>query len=491
MPTPESTPSSLPRFDFPDGEMETWAVLGHVSDRSVRVWGRSIGGALPVVVSVEGVEVATSEITPYADHDHVGVAEVELSSARPGAEFEVRVGDYIRRGRFAPEPGSPTEFSFAFGSCHQPFTEALDDGSIKRNPGAAIYPRIQALFNERGVDFAMWLGDQVYSDAVSEMSVREKLSKDPSVTDEALVETYRHLYRGFFNERGYRELSEATPSYLMWDDHDIFDGWGSLIDRSSFDERVYRAAEAAFREYQQLRNPGGTLQSTPPFGYSFWRGDVGFHVPDLRGERDFEKGQVMDRGWALLDAFLAEATDRGVPTLFICASVPVVHASPALMTALERLPTSSGRDVRDRWSVPTFAAERTKLLDRLFGWQSALPHRQVIVLSGDVHVGAAFNVKPRNGEGRFAQWTSSALSTPDGFKHIVANRMITKFVRLGERELRVWRRGLATSNNVGVVDVAPAPDGGHVVTLNVFEYDSSDDRMKLGLTDQASPSQSG
>ena len=123
----------------------------------------------------------------------------------------------------------------------------------------------------------------------------------------------------------------------MWDDHDIFDGWGSLMDRSAFDERVYRAAEAAFREYQQLRNPGGTLESRPPFGYSFWRGDVGFHVPDLRGERDFEKGRVMDRGWSLLDGFLAEATDRGVPTIFIGASVPVVHASPALMTALERL----------------------------------------------------------------------------------------------------------------------------------------------------------
>ena len=490
MPKPDSPHPSLPHFDFPDGELGTWAVLGDVTDRSVRVWGRNPGRTMPVVLSIAGEEVAKSEIAAQPDHDHVGVAEVALDSARPGAEFEVRVGELTRRGRFAQESGSLGKFSFAFGSCHQPFTEELDDGSIQRNPGAAIYPRIRSLFGERSVDFAMWLGDQVYSDAVSEMSVREKLSKDPSVTDEALVETYRHLYRGFFNERGYRELAEATPAYLMWDDHDIFDGWGSLMDRSAFDERVYRAAETAFREYQQLRNPGGTLESRPPFGYSFWRADVGFHVPDLRGERDFEKGQIMDRGWALLDAFLTEATDRGVPTIFICASVPVVHASPAFMTALERLRTSSGRDVRDRWSVPTFAAERTKLLEKLFGWQSAKTNRQVIVISGDVHVGAAFNVRSRDGEGRFAQWTSSALSTPGGFQHIVANRMITRFVRLGERELRVWRRGLATGNNVGVVDVAPAADGGHDVTLNVFEYDARGDRMKLGLTDRVSPSSS-
>ena len=140
MPTPDPPPTSLPRFDFPDGELGTWAVLGDVSDRSVRVWGRSLAGALPVVLSIAGEEVVRSEISPQPDHDYVGVAEIRLESAQPGADFEVRVGELTRRGRFAAELGSRAEFSFAFGSCHQPFTEALDDGSIKRNPGAAIYP---------------------------------------------------------------------------------------------------------------------------------------------------------------------------------------------------------------------------------------------------------------------------------------------------------------------------------------------------------------
>jgi len=153
------------------------------------------------------------------------------------------------------------------------------------------------------------------------------------------------------------------------------------------------------------------------------------------------------------------------------------------MTALERLKTSSGRDVRDRWSVPTFAAQRTMLVERLFAWQSAKRDRQAVVLSGDVHVGAAFSVRPKTGVGRFAQWTSSALSTPDGLKHVLANRLVTRAVRLGERELRVWRRGLATSNNVGVVDVEPAPDGGHHVTLTIHQYDEKSDRMSLGLSD--------
>jgi phosphodiesterase/alkaline phosphatase D-like protein len=480
----------LPRFRFPDGELDSWTTLGDITDRSVRVWVRNPSGPIDARLLVDGAEVGFERLQPDPERDHVAAAVLRVDEPRPGGEFEVRVGgDVVRRARFAPAPDGDRRFSFAFGSCHQPFTEQLDEaGAVDRHPGAAIYPRITSLFLERGLSFAMWLGDQVYSDAVSEMSVRERLSNDETVTDEMLVETYRHLYRGFFNERGYRELAEALPSYLMWDDHDIFDGWGSLMDHTAFDERVYRAAERAFVEYQHLRNPGATLESRPPFGYSFWRGDVGFHVPDLRGERDFEKGQVMGAaGWKLLDDFLARSTDRAVPTVFIAASVPVVHASPALMRAMERLKTSAGRDVRDRWSVPTFAAERARLFDRLFAWQSAEPRRQVFVISGDVHVGAAFSVRPRRGTGHFRQWTSSALSTPDGLKHVLANELITRFVRVGEHEVRVWRRGLATSNNVGVVDVEPVDQGGHNVTLGVYEFDAKKDSLTLALSDTARP----
>ncbi len=108
----------------------------------------------------------------------------------------------------------------------------MDGARVERHEGASIYPHIRKLLTERGTDFAMWLGDQVYSDALSEANLRKRLADDPSATDEVLREGYRHLYRGYFNERGYRELAEAIPAYLMWDDHDIYDGWGSLIDRT-------------------------------------------------------------------------------------------------------------------------------------------------------------------------------------------------------------------------------------------------------------------
>ena len=484
-----------PRFDFPDGELVAWCAIGAVTDRSVRVWARRPGGPVPATLTVDGEVVAAATLHPDPRHDGVDAVILSLEAPRPGAAFAVEVDGQIRHGRFAPADGQPAAFSFAFGSCHQPFREPPLDHRLDRHPGSAIYRRLTELVRERRSDFLLLLGDQVYSDAVSRISVRKALAEDESITDDDLVETYRHLYRGYFNEAGFRTLQEVLPSYLMWDDHDIFDGWGSLLHTTDFDRRLFRAAETAFREYQHLRNPGASgPEAPPPYAYPFWYGDVGFFVLDLRGERDFESGRILSESqWARLDAFLQEATDRGAGTVFIGASVPVVHASPAIMSALERWPTGTGRDIRDRWDVPTFRDERTALLERLFAWQQGAPRRQVVILSGDVHVAAAFSLRPKRGEGlqadrgRIAQWTSSALSTPGGLQHVLANRLVTSLVRLGESELRVWRRGLATGNNVGFVEVRPVDGGGHDLLFTVFQHDQRRDRLRAAFSDRSAP----
>ena len=161
----------IPRFEFPDGELRAWIALGDVTDRSVRVWVRQPDGATEATLIVGGQALATATIETQPEHDHVGAAVLVVDTPQPSAEFEVVAGDVTRRGRFAPAPGTPTRFSFAFGSCHQPFTEP-PDGRLAKHSGAGIYPHIRRLLIEREAAFAMWLGDQVYSDAVSKMSVR-------------------------------------------------------------------------------------------------------------------------------------------------------------------------------------------------------------------------------------------------------------------------------------------------------------------------------
>lgn len=476
------------RFEFPDGELERMVVLGDVTDRTVRVWIRHPGGGTTATLHIDDAEVGRATIETTPDHDHVGAAVLEADVAQPGAAFEVHVDGEVRHGTFAPAPGSPARLSFGFGSCHQPFQDGAASGCLERHRGAGIYPRLADLLTRRQAAFTLLLGDQVYTDAVSRISVREALGDDTSLTDADLVETYRHLYRGYFNERGFRGLTEAFPAYLVWDDHDIFDGWGSLLRTTAFDRRLFRAAETAYREYQRLRDPGGSLDGRAPYDFTVWHGDVAIHALDLRGVRDFDLGRILgDEQWQRLDAFFLEATERGVTTVFLAASVPVVHASPAVMGLLERWPTGTGRDIRDRWNVPTFRHERTALLERLFAWQGGGRRRQVVILSGDVHVAAAFGVRPRGGGPRIRQWTSSALSTPGGLQHVVANRVLTSLVRLGEPDLDVRRRGIATGNNAGLVEVVPAEGGGHHLAFTVYQYDQRRDRLQAAFVDRASP----
>jgi hypothetical protein len=481
-----ASPRPALRFRFPDGEVDTQLLLGHVTDRVVRVWLRA---REPSEVRLRiGDEVrAVGLAAPDPDHDRVAAVELDAGEPRPGTPFTVEGLGAVRHGRFAPSDGQPASFGFMFGSCHQPFATVAPGGILRRQPAGAIYPALRDELVRRDASFLLLLGDQVYSDAVSAISVREVLAADEQLRDEELVETYRHLHRGSFGERGFRALLEAFPAYMTWDDHDIYDGAGSLLEPTAFDDRLRAAATTAYLEHQHLRNPGARPDATPPFDYSFRRGDTAFFVFDLRGCREHREGRIVgETQWRRFEAFLDEAAAAGVTTLFVATSVPVVHASPAFMAALEGIPLGIGRDIRDRWDVPAVRHERARLLDLLFGWQTAGPRRRVAILSGDVHVGAAFTIAPARGSrGRIQQWTSSALSTPVGLEHALANRLVTTFVRLGEPSLHVRRHGLETRNNAGYVEVRPREGGGHEVTFTVLAFDQRRSRLVESITRRA------
>src|SRR5688500_7442186 len=132
----------MPRFRFPDGELEAWVALGNVTDRSVRVWARLPDGASDATLSVDGKAIGQGRIEPSPEHDHIGATVLAVDAACADREFRVQVGPFERTGRFAPAEGDRASFAFAFGSCHQPFTEALDGGRVDRHAGASIYARI-------------------------------------------------------------------------------------------------------------------------------------------------------------------------------------------------------------------------------------------------------------------------------------------------------------------------------------------------------------
>ena len=258
---------------------------------------------------------------------------------------------------------------------------------------------------------------------------------------------------------------------MCWDDHDITEGWGALIDWSEVDWRVFRAAEATYREYQHTRHSGASVNDRATYHRSFWFGDVGFFMLDLRGVREYAYGRLFgDQQWHAFHRFLEEATERNTPTIFVVAGIPVVHHAPALVRLAERVHHKYGTDLRDRWSATPIIHERNRFLDLLLGWQSARPGRQVVLLSGDVHAGAAFTVESRKMPGRIQQWTSSPLSTHAGLPETLANVVGSALVNLGEDEYHSERQALVLGNNFGLVQVTPLADGGHRVELQLYGY---------------------
>jgi hypothetical protein len=420
---------------------------------------------------IDGIERASVVLTPSPGHDWTAAADLVLDRPRPDARFTVRVAGAARHGRLASHADAPAAFTFGFGSCHQPFGPPRD-GTLTVTARTGIYRQMAGLLADRDARFLALIGDQIYSDGVEPIDVRDQMRKvrlPPS--EEQLREAYRWLHRGYFNVADFRQLLEAQPTLMAWDDHDIAEGWGALIDWDDLDWRMFRASEATYREYQHVRHVGASVDDRATYHRSFWFGDVGFFVLDLRGVRSYHDGRLLgDRQWRDLYEFLEAAAERGTRTLFIMAGIPVVHHAPALVRLAERINHRDGTDLRDRWSATPIAHERTRFLDLLLDWQSARAGRQVALLSGDVHAGAAFRVGRTSGPGVIHQWTSSPLSTKAALPEHLANIVGSKLVNWGEDRYRSTRAALVRGNNFGLVRVTPVDTGGHRIELSLYEF---------------------
>lgn len=491
MSAPEQEKQAL-RYAFPDGEMGRWASLGAVTDSSVRLWYRDPDCAsVTAVLRVDGEVVAEASVAPAVDHDGIATADLVLDQPRPDSAFSVEVGDITRPGQFAPAEGAPARFSFVFGSCNHPFLSRPGEEGLIRNPANGIYRLMKQALARNDARFMLFSGDQIYADGTAHLDVPAYIRENADdLSDTDLLDLYRHLYRGYFNESSYRALLEATPAYFTWDDHEIFDDWGSRPDATEVDRRIFRAAETAYREYQHLHNPGSSLNDQVPHAFNFWMGDTGFFVLDTRGERDFDREQVLgEKQWSRLGAFLESAASRDASSVFVVSTIPLVHFAPRLIRLLDRLPGSKGNDVRDRWDSRQFLDDRNRLLETLFDWQSARPGRQAVLLSGDVHAGAAFKVHRKDRSARISQWTASALTTPAGLLEKVSNHAGTRLVNWGETTCHSERVGLETRNNFGLVEVRPRDGGGpgHEIALTVFGYNPRKRALRRRVRATASP----
>lgn len=259
----------------------------------------------------------------------------------------------------------------------------------------------------------------------------------------------------------------SIPTIMMWDDHDIFDGWGSyspMMQQSELFRTLFRHARRAFWVFQMQHRLDDLpalaplaradvsqdapqyapiawgevgradplflplLDNQPGFTLTHHVGPVSLFVADLRTER--ARSQVLGpRTWSALQGWLDTVRD-GKPAhpgskcqhLIFLSSVPVAHPKLSLAEGLldsfgrDDVQDSNADDLKDHWSHDDHEGERKRLLESLL--QIADRRRlRVSIVSGDVHVaawGTAYrrDVPPTANWAQIQQFTSSAVVHP-------------------------------------------------------------------------------
>jgi hypothetical protein len=247
-------------------------------------------------------------------------------------------------------------------------------------------------------------GDQVYSDTMwievpglkawCNLPWTERRSAAFAGMEADMRTFYFQLYIELWSRREPAAMFASIPTIMMWDDHDIFDGWGSYPpEQTACDvyQGIFRAARDAFRTFQLGVAPDekrpGTLPDQAHLSFAFRVGPAAILALDMRSERTLDQVMSLEAWNAVRDWFRRLDSCKH---LLVLSSIPVVHPN---LSALEKLlgkypgQQEMEDDLRDHWNSRTHREERVRLVHRLFDF-SAERGCRVTLLSGDVHVGA-------------------------------------------------------------------------------------------------------
>lgn len=273
-------------------------------------------------------------------------------------------------------------------------------------------------------------GDQLYADSVWEevadlaawQRLREKERLEAPFTPamaEAVADYYFRRYVWLWEQEELTPTLPSIPSLMMWDDHDIFDNFGSHDPEwqaCPVFRGIYRIAREQFALFQLAARPDDLPSrgfADPGGGHFGWSyrivPGIGVLAPDLRSERSLD--HIMgETGHRALSGMLEDMADcRHV--LFL-STVPLLNAHEHWFERFsEAIPGHQNfqLDIRDQWRSIRHRDEWLDLLRFLFDFIERTSVR-LTALSGEIHVGALAKAMSR---GRAIwQLTSSGIVHP-------------------------------------------------------------------------------
>jgi alkaline phosphatase D len=422
---------------FGDSQVRNFVAVGTIEARSVRLWARTERPGRYVLTVRRGLDVyATVDFEIAADNPRDNTAAFRYPEDFPGApplrpldrytfKVESQEGDlFVGAGEFETAPAdaasTPPRFSFGVMSCHQPFSS---EGEVSPRNMRLMQALPQA-FKRYDIKFLVSAGDQIYADAPGEFSLMAPHYQKTRWPDRGLINTwqpqqiraaYQERYRICWNQSSMLKLLNSFPNYAILDDHEVFDDWG--VEPEHVEEpyqRVIEAARLAYIDYQGSRQLPWSDAATAPasLDYRFSYGNVAGFVFDLRSERRAAGASQVVSASQLgrLEGFLAES--RGAEVVLLVTSVPLVHI-PEWLTSAGQFLFGTKVDFPDHWSAAANRGQRKAILGMIQAHlqRPETRNQKLIVLGGDVHVGAAFAFTTVGPNPRvFYQLTTSAVT---------------------------------------------------------------------------------
>lgn len=358
----------------------------------------------PILVPVDGQATAPRRL--YSKFGRTVWRYDFCLPARGGAAY--RLGNAV----FPVGTDCSGDVRIAYVSCNGQEHGDADRPAGERN---AMWRR---LVGEHGrTPFVLLLhgGDQLYADevihshpalsrwAVGTLPEKVEQAFNPDML-EAAENHYFERYLKLYAEPEFAHLSARVPALMMWDDHDILDGWGSLPEKlldSPVGRGLFNIARRMFMLFQlgatddipvggMVNGQSRSLTQTARFPR------FSIIAPDLRSER--RPTRVLGpAGWAELERALAE-TNRGEPIL-IMSSVPLLGPRLSwiekLMGALPGLQKHED-DLRDQWQSRSHRAEWQRMLQTLERC-AAEGGNAVTIVSGEIHLATRGEMPLGNG----------------------------------------------------------------------------------------------
>jgi hypothetical protein len=307
-------------------------IIGHTDDKSARIWIRVFDEPALYTVTIHGIGEFQFVSTENSFEFGTAIAIAEGLRSNHRYRYTVRrLGRNVRgaQGSFQtmPPPEYLNEMSFVVVSC-----------SDQTDPGA--WPQLKQFIDDTQPQFLLMI----------------------STIDEGSPEERRHLlaekYQESWSRSDVSEILANIPCYMMWDDHDIRDGWGSfapdsatLSDRYPLGQPIHEKYAAYFRDaldvfwhFQMVHNPPplvspGYKSSQNPgtaMPFVFRVGRTAILVVDGRGQRDVwrEKDPILGtEQWSFLSSVVDHLAED-IDAVIVVTPVPIVSDDPYGQTQL-------------------------------------------------------------------------------------------------------------------------------------------------------------